>query len=109
MPDPGQARIKVAATALNPMDAAMRSGVFRGEGERTGLATGHRTPLGTPMPSTPCSPRTPSHRHAMSERRGIPLTVVVSAANRNDHRELETVVDAVTPDAVSTAAAASSR
>lgn len=35
--------------------------------------------------------------HAMSERGGIPLTVVVSAANRNDHLELETVVDAVTP------------
>jgi IS5 family transposase len=35
--------------------------------------------------------------HAMSERSGIPLTVVVSAANRNDHLELETVVDAVGP------------
>lgn len=33
----------------------------------------------------------------MSERGGIPLTVVVSAANRNDHLELEGVVDAVTP------------
>ncbi len=35
--------------------------------------------------------------HAMSERSGIPLTVVISAANRNDHRELETVIDAVAP------------
>ncbi|MER5738129.1 NADP-dependent oxidoreductase [Streptomyces sp. NPDC002262] len=69
----GQVRIKVAAAALNPVDAAMRSGVFGGEGERIGLgwdvagtvhavgdgadwsvgdrviglATGHRTPLGT--------------------------------------------------------------
>ncbi|WP_083751492.1 hypothetical protein [Saccharothrix sp. ALI-22-I] len=33
----------------------------------------------------------------MSERGGIPLTVVVSAANRNDHLESETVVDAVAP------------
>jgi hypothetical protein len=33
----------------------------------------------------------------MSERGGIPLTVVISAANRNDHQELETVVDAVRP------------
>jgi IS5 family transposase len=33
----------------------------------------------------------------MSERGGIPLTVVISAANRNDHQELETVVDAVAP------------
>jgi transposase len=33
----------------------------------------------------------------MSERGGIPLAVVISAANRNDHQELETVVDAVTP------------
>jgi transposase len=31
----------------------------------------------------------------MSERGGIPLTVVISAANRNDHQELEAVVDAV--------------
>ena len=35
--------------------------------------------------------------HAMSDRGGIPLTVGVSAANRNDHLELETVVDAVVP------------
>ncbi|MFQ6268180.1 IS5 family transposase [Kutzneria viridogrisea] len=35
--------------------------------------------------------------HAMSERGGLPLAVVISAANRNDHQELETVVDAVTP------------
>ena len=35
--------------------------------------------------------------HAMSERSGIPLTVVISAANRNDHREPETVIDAVAP------------
>jgi transposase len=33
----------------------------------------------------------------MSERGGVPLTVVISAANRNDHQELETVVDAVAP------------
>jgi transposase len=33
----------------------------------------------------------------MSERGGIPLAVVISAANRNDHQELETVIDAVTP------------
>ncbi|MGD6756573.1 NADP-dependent oxidoreductase [Streptomyces sp. BH105] len=72
-PGPGQVRIKVAAAALNPVDAAMRAGVFGGEGERIGpgwdvagtvdavgpgaalslgdrvfgLATGHRTPLGT--------------------------------------------------------------
>ncbi|MFI6058261.1 NADP-dependent oxidoreductase [Streptomyces sp. NPDC051286] len=72
MPGPGQVRIKVAAAALNPVDAAMRSGVFGGE-ERIGLgwdvagtvdavgpgvtwsaddrvialATGHHTPLGT--------------------------------------------------------------
>ncbi|MDI3404725.1 NADP-dependent oxidoreductase [Streptomyces cavernicola] len=69
---PGQVRIKVAAAALNPVDAAMRAGVFGGD-ERVGLgwdvsgtvdavgegapwtvgdsviglATGHRTPLGT--------------------------------------------------------------
>jgi transposase len=35
--------------------------------------------------------------HAMGERGGLPPAVVVSAANRNDHLELETVVDAVTP------------
>ena len=72
-PGPGQVRIKVAAAALNPVDAAMRAGVFgnpgehvglgwdvvgtvdsvgdgvdRSPGERViGLATGHRTPLGT--------------------------------------------------------------
>ncbi|MGW6273797.1 NADP-dependent oxidoreductase [Streptomyces sp. NPDC055060] len=72
-PGPGQVRIKVAAAALNPVDAAMRAGVFGGAGERIGLgwdvagtvestgdgvrwspgdrviglATGHRTPLGT--------------------------------------------------------------
>lgn len=72
-PGPGQVRIKVAAAALNPVDAAMRAGVFGGDGERVGpgwdvagtvdavgpgavlspgdrvfgLATGHRTPLGT--------------------------------------------------------------
>ncbi|MCL3999006.1 NADP-dependent oxidoreductase [Streptomyces lavenduligriseus] len=72
-PGPGQVRIKVAAAALNPVDAAMRAGVFGGTGERIGLgwdvagtvesvgtgvrwspgdrviglATGHRTPLGT--------------------------------------------------------------
>ncbi|MFI8997800.1 zinc-binding dehydrogenase [Streptomyces sp. NPDC053542] len=70
---PGQVRVKVAAAAVNPVDAAMRSGVFGGDGERIGLgwdvagtvdavgegadwsvgdrvfglATGHRTPLGT--------------------------------------------------------------
>jgi hypothetical protein len=33
----------------------------------------------------------------MSERGGLPLTEVISAANRNDHQELETVVDAVKP------------
>jgi IS5 family transposase len=33
----------------------------------------------------------------MSERGGIPLTVVISAANRDDHQELETVVGALTP------------
>ena len=33
----------------------------------------------------------------MSERGGIPLTVGVSAANRNDHLELEAVVDGVVP------------
>lgn len=72
-PGPGQVRITVAAAALNPVDAAMRAGVFGGAGERIGLgwdvagtvesvgtgvtwspgdrviglATGHRTPLGT--------------------------------------------------------------
>ncbi|MFD7299224.1 NADP-dependent oxidoreductase [Streptomyces sp. NPDC059897] len=72
-PGPGQVRIKVAAAALNPVDAAMRAGVFGGDGARIGpgwdvagtvdavgpgaawspgdrvfgLATGHRTPLGT--------------------------------------------------------------
>ncbi|MGW3396264.1 NADP-dependent oxidoreductase [Streptomyces hydrogenans] len=70
---PGQVRIKVGAAALNPVDVAMRSGVFGGEGERIGLgwdvagtvhavgggvnlsvgdrvigiSTGHHTPLGT--------------------------------------------------------------
>jgi transposase len=33
----------------------------------------------------------------MSDRGGVPLSVVISAANRNDHQELETVVDAVMP------------
>ncbi|RKS16883.1 NADPH:quinone reductase-like Zn-dependent oxidoreductase [Arthrobacter sp. AG1021] len=37
VPGPGQVRIKVSAAALNPVDAAMRSGVFGGEGERIGL------------------------------------------------------------------------
>ncbi|WP_425841112.1 NADP-dependent oxidoreductase [Streptomyces fractus] len=72
-PGPGQVLVKVAAAALNPVDAAMRAGVFGGDGERIGpgwdvagtidgvgsgadrspgdrvigLATGHRTPLGT--------------------------------------------------------------
>lgn len=36
----------------------------------------------------------------MSERGGIPLTVAISAANRNDHLELEAVVDEVEPIAV---------
>jgi transposase len=35
--------------------------------------------------------------HAMSERGGLPLATVISAANRNDHQELETVVDALAP------------
>jgi transposase len=35
--------------------------------------------------------------HAMSDRGGIPLTVGISAANRNDHLELEAVVDGVVP------------
>ena len=72
-PGPGQVRIRVGAAALNPVDAAIRAGVFGGEGERLGLgwdvagtiealgaevdwevgervmglATGHREPLGT--------------------------------------------------------------
>jgi len=33
----------------------------------------------------------------MSDRTGVPLAVVVSAANRNDHLEFATVVDAVAP------------
>jgi transposase len=33
----------------------------------------------------------------MSDRSGLPLAVVTSAANRNDHLELETVIDAVAP------------
>ena len=33
----------------------------------------------------------------MSDRNGLPLTVGVSAANRNDHLELQAVVDAVVP------------
>lgn len=33
----------------------------------------------------------------MSERGGLPLAVVISAANRNDHKELDTVIDAVAP------------
>lgn len=33
----------------------------------------------------------------MSDRGGVPLSVVVSAANRNDHLMLEAVVDAVEP------------
>ncbi|MEV6958933.1 NADP-dependent oxidoreductase [Streptomyces sp. NPDC051207] len=36
-PGAGQVRIKVAAAALNPVDAAVRSGVFGGAGERLGL------------------------------------------------------------------------
>jgi hypothetical protein len=41
-----------------------------------------------------------SKTDAMSQQGCIPLTVVVFAANGNDHRELETMVDAATPDAV---------
>jgi hypothetical protein len=33
----------------------------------------------------------------MRDRNGLPLTVSISAANRNDHLELEAVVDAVVP------------
>ena len=33
----------------------------------------------------------------MSDRQGLPLTVVVSAANVNDHKVLEDVLDAVRP------------
>jgi transposase len=33
----------------------------------------------------------------MSERGGLPLAVVISAANRNDHLSFEAVVDAVAP------------
>ena len=33
----------------------------------------------------------------MSERGGLPLAVVISAANRNDHLTFEAVVDAVAP------------
>ena len=33
----------------------------------------------------------------MSERGGIPLSVGISAANRNDHLEFETVIDEVAP------------
>jgi hypothetical protein len=33
----------------------------------------------------------------MSERGGIPLSVVISAANRNDHQEFEAVIDEVAP------------
>lgn len=35
--------------------------------------------------------------HAVSERGGIPLTAVVSAANTNDHLVMETVLDSVSP------------
>jgi transposase len=35
--------------------------------------------------------------HAMSDSNDLPLTVGISAANRNDHLELEAVVDAVVP------------
>lgn len=35
--------------------------------------------------------------HACSDRAGIPLTVGVSAANVNDHRMLETLIDSVAP------------
>jgi transposase len=34
--------------------------------------------------------------HALSERGGIPLTVLISAANTNDHLLLEQLVDSVT-------------
>jgi NADPH:quinone reductase-like Zn-dependent oxidoreductase len=39
VPEPaaGQVRIKVAAAALNPVDAGMRAGVFGGAGEQVGL------------------------------------------------------------------------
>ncbi|MCD7444499.1 NADP-dependent oxidoreductase [Streptomyces lincolnensis] len=36
-PGAGQVRIKVAASALNPVDAGVRQGVFGGAGERLGL------------------------------------------------------------------------
>ncbi|MGW6641291.1 NADP-dependent oxidoreductase [Streptomyces iakyrus] len=36
-PGAGQVRIKVAAAALNPVDAGVRAGVFGGAGERIGL------------------------------------------------------------------------
>ncbi|WP_165945605.1 IS5 family transposase [Micromonospora sp. KC606] len=35
--------------------------------------------------------------HTLSERGGIPLTALVSAANTNDHLLLEQLVDSVTP------------
>ena len=39
VPEPGarQIRIKVAAAALNPVDAGVRAGVFGGAGKRLGL------------------------------------------------------------------------
>jgi hypothetical protein len=35
--------------------------------------------------------------HAMTDRGGIPLTVLITAANTNDHLVLQRVVDSVTP------------
>lgn len=35
--------------------------------------------------------------HVMSDRAGIPLTALISAANRNDHLLLESLIDTLSP------------
>lgn len=54
-----------------------------------------RTQNTGPSPGRPG--QTGSKIHAMTDRGGIPLSVLNSAANTNDHLVLDTLVDSVAP------------